>query len=463
MKKLQTSLSSAAIDGDGSTTPNAAAATDAAQSATERQAIRRATLNIVPLLFVAWFVNYLDRANIGFAALQMNQELGLGPEAFGFAAGVFYFGYIFFEVPSNMLMHRFGARRWLARIMVTWGMVSIAMAFVKTPMQLYAARMLLGVVEAGFFPSVLYYLSLWFPARHLGKAISQVYAANIVSLIIGAPLSAMLMAHFHQAGGFSGWRWMMVLEGAPAIVLGLIAFFHLVDKPAQASWLSAPQRQWLVEAMASSTRDAASHGAASARAAFAKPMVWLMGLLYFCIGVGFFGISTWLPQVIKQMTNLPLIQIGFVSAFPFLLGAVAMIANARHSDRTLERRWHLTLALILGAVGLAGSGATSASPALSYVFICIAAIGIVGSLSVFWTIPPTFLAGSGAAGGMALINAISGLAGFFAPWLVGVVRAHTADFTVTLYCLALSQVVAALLAAGLRYPNSRQADIMTVH
>ncbi|SMG58281.1 MFS transporter [Paraburkholderia susongensis] len=421
----------------------------------EKKLISRVTWRLVPLIFVAWFINYLDRANIGFAALQMNQELGMGPEMFGFAAGIFYLGYILFEVPSNMLMHRFGASTWLARIMFTWGIVSVGMAFVQTPQQLYAARLLLGIVEAGFFPSVLYYLALWFPARHLGKAISQVYSANIVSLIIGSPISALIISHFHEKGGFSGWRWMMILEGAPAILLGVIAFFYMVNRPSEARWLSPAERNWLVRTMASEQASAAAKGSATFRKALTAPMVWLLGLLYCCIGIGFFGVSTWLPQVIRQLTDLSIMEIGFVSAIPFILGAIAMIANARHSDRTMERRWHLTGSLIVGTAGLAASGLTSSMPLVSFTFICIAAAGIVGSLSVFWTIPPTFLAGAGAAGGMALINAISGLAGFFAPWLVGVARARTHDFTLALYGLALSVAVAVLLAAFLPYAKAQ--------
>ncbi|MDN4574771.1 MFS transporter [Pandoraea cepalis] len=429
----------------------------------ERETVRLVTWRLVPLIFVAWFVNYLDRANISFAALQMNQELGMGPEMFGFAAGIFYLGYIGFEVPSNMLMHRFGARAWLARIMVTWGIVSAATAFVQTPQQLYGARLMLGVVEAGFFPCVLYYLALWFPKQHLGRAISRVYSANIVSLIIGGPLSALLISHFHEASGFSGWRWMMMIEGIPAVVLGVIAWFVLVDRPADARWLSAEQRQWLVGAMAGEEAISAKHGVSSFRSAMTAPMVWLMGLLYFCIGIGFFGISTWLPQVIKQMSSLSIVEIGLVSAIPFVLGAIAMLANARHSDRTMERRWHLAGALFIGAAGLAGSGLTSNLPLASFACICVAAAGIVGSLSVFWTIPPTFLAGAGAAGGMALINAISGLAGFFAPWLVGVARGRSPDFTVALYCLAASVAVAAILAMILPYGRSKTDGNVTAY
>lgn len=419
----------------------------------EKQTIRKMTWSIVPLLFAGWFVNYLDRANIGFAALQMNQELGLGPEMFGFAAGIFYLGYILFEVPSNLMMHRFGARKWLARIMFTWGLVAIGIAFVKTPTQLVVGRILLGIVEAGFFPCVLYYLASWFPAKHLGKAIGQVYSANIIALVIGFPISGLIMNLAHEAGGFSGWRWMMIIEGAPAVLLGVIAFFHIVDKPADAKWLSERERSWLLQTLKAEQTSAEEIGTSSFKKALATPMVYFLGLTYFSMGVGFFGISTWLPQVIKQMTNLSIIQIGLVGAIPFLLGAIAMILNGKHSDRTHERRWHLAVPLAIGALGLAASGLTSSTPLVSFIFICVAATGIVGSFSVFWTVPPTFLAGAGAAGGMALINAISGLAGFFAPWLVGVVRGRTHDFTLTLYVLAAAVVVAALLAAFLPYPG----------
>lgn len=429
----------------------------------EKQTIKKMTWSIVPLLFAGWFVNYLDRANIGFAALQMNQELGLGPEMFGFAAGIFYLGYILFEVPSNWMMHRFGARKWLARIMVTWGLVAVGIAFVKTPTQLVVGRILLGVVEAGFFPCVLYYLASWFPAKHLGKAIGQVYSANIIALVVGFPISGLIMEVAHEVGGFSGWRWMMLLEGAPAVLLGVIAFFHIVDKPADARGLSDGERNWLVQTLETERASAEDVGTSSFKKALATPMVYFLGLTYFFMGVGFFGVSTWLPQVIKQMTSMSVIQIGLVGAIPFLFGAIAMILNGKHSDRTSERRWHLAVPLALGALGLAASGLTSSMPLVSFIFICVAAAGIIGSFSVFWTLPPTFLAGAGAAGGMALINAISGFAGFFAPWLVGVIRGHTPDFTMTLYMLAAAVVVAAMLAAFLPYPSrAKSASIREV-
>ncbi|MET3373628.1 sugar phosphate permease [Variovorax boronicumulans] len=422
---------------------------------TERQTIRTVTWKLVPLLFIAWFVNYLDRATIGVMALQMNQEIGLGPEAFGFAVGIFYVGYVLFEVPSNMVMHRVGARRWLSRILVCWGVVLIGTAFVRTPMQLNVARFLLGVVEAGLLPAIVYYLGLWFPAKYFGKPVSVVYVACIISLIVGGPFCTFLMVHFNDVVGFTGWRWTMVLEGVMGVAVGVVARFYLVDRPSEATWLSQAQRLWLSSEMDKVAREAASQGASSASQAFKSPIVWLMGLLYFCTGIAFFGISTWLPQVINQMAKLPLLTIGFVFSFPFALGAIAMILNARHSDRTLERRWHLTGALAVGAIGMFASGWTSASPGIAYALICVATIGLTASLGVFWAIPSTFLSGSGAASGMALINAISSLSGLLGPWLIGIVLGRTSDVTETLYWMAASLIVAAVLAALLPYPNGR--------
>jgi ACS family tartrate transporter-like MFS transporter len=457
MEESDVPASPLAFSGENGLSPKKETYADAETAEIERQTIKQITWKLVPILFIAWFINYLDRASIGVAALQMNQDLGLGPEAFGFAAGIFYVGYIVFEVPSNIFMHRVGARRWLARILFMWGLVLIGTAFVRTPLQLDIARVLLGSVEAGLLPAIMYYLGLWFPAKHLGKPISVVYVACIVSLIVGGPVCSFLMSRFNDTGGFLGWRWMMLLEGALGATLGVVARFYLVDRPGEASWLSNTQRKWLIGEMDKTSGEAARNGTSSTREALTKPIVWLMGLLYFCTGIAFFGISTWMPQVINQMTKLPLIQIGFVSSFPFALGAVAMIANAKHSDRTLERRWHLAGALAIGVIGMFGSGLVSGMPELSYAFICLATIGLTGSLGVFWTIPPTFLAGGGAAGGMALINAISSLSGLLGPWLIGVMRSKTTDVTMTLYWMAISLVLATVLAAVLPYPNPRHA------
>lgn len=436
-------------------------ASGSAISEIERQTIRIVTWKLVPLLFLAWFINYLDRATIGVMALQMNQELGLGPEAFGFAVGIFYVGYVLFEVPSNMIMHRVGARRWLSRILICWGVVLVGTAFVQTPMQLNIARFLLGVVEAGLLPAIVYYLGLWFPPRYFGKPVSVVYVACIVSLIVGGPLCTFLMSQFQDTAGFTGWRWTMVLEGVLGAALGVVARLYLVDRPTEAKWLSSAQRHWLSTEMDKAAREAARQGTASASQAFKSPIVWLMGLLYFCTGIAFFGISTWLPQVINQMVKLPMLTIGFVFSFPFALGAIAMILHARNSDRTRERRWHLTGALAVGAIGMFASGWASASPGMAYALICIATIGLTASLGVFWSIPSTFLSGAGAAGGMALINAISSTSGLLGPWLIGIVLGRTSDVTHTLYWMAGSLVVAAVLALVLPYPSRAVSQART--
>ncbi|MFT4067005.1 MFS transporter [Paraburkholderia sp.] len=426
----------------------------------ERSTIRKLTSRLIPLLFIIWFVNYLDRANLGFAALQMNRELGLTPPMFGFAAGVFYVGYILFEIPSNMLMRRFGARAWIARIIFTWGLVSISQAAINSPYQLYSARFLLGVAEAGFLPGVMYYLTYWFPAEYRAKAIGQVYSANTLSIVIGAPLSGIVMSMTHQVAGLSGWRWMFIVEGVPAVVLGVVTFFYLTNRPADAGWLSDAERNWLVTRMKQDHDSAGKLGTSSFRVAMTRPIVWLLGLLYFSIGIGFFGVSVWLPQVIKQMSSLSLVQIGFVNAIPFLLGTIAMLMNGRHSDRTRERRWHLAIPLAIGTLGLVASAMTSADPLLSFGFVCLATTGIVGALSVFWAVPSTFLSGAGAAGGLALINTLSAFSGFAAPYLIGWIRGMTPDFTAATYVMAASIGIAALLAALLPYPDRfRQTEV----
>ncbi|WP_396331111.1 MFS transporter [Burkholderia anthina] len=428
----------------------------------ERSTIRKLTAHLIPLLFIIWFVNYLDRANIGFAALQMNKELGLTPQMFGFAAGIFYLGYIIFEIPSNLLMRRFGARTWIARIIFTWGLVSIGQAWIESPYQLYSARFLLGVAEAGFLPGVMYYLTYWFPAEYRAKAIGQVYSANTLSIVIGAPLSSIVMSMSDQIAGLSGWRWMFIVEGVPAMVLGIVTFFYLTNRPIDAKWLSDSERGWLVARMEQDRESAEKLGTSSFRVAMSKPIVWMLGLLYFCIGIGFFGVSVWLPQVLKQMSSLSLIQIGFVNAIPFLLGTIAMLVNGKHSDRTRERRWHLAIPLAIGTVGLVVSAMTVGNPLLSFCFICIATTGIVGALSVFWAVPSTFLSGAGAAGGLALINTISAFSGFTAPYLIGWIRGMTENFTAATYVMAAGIGVATLLAALLPYPDRFRTAEMSI-
>ncbi|AYZ67960.1 MFS transporter [Burkholderia multivorans] len=413
-------------------------------------AMRKTTLRIVPLLFMLWLVNFLDRVNVSFAALDMTKAFHFTPELYGFGAGIFFIGYILFEIPSNLALQRFGARVWLTRIIVTWGIVSALQAFIFDATSFVAIRFLLGVAEAGFLPGVLYYLTRWFPAERRARAIGQVMSANMIAVVVGAPLSAAIMSIDHAAG-LAGWQWMFIVEAVPAVALGVVTYCFLSDEPQQATWLSAPERAWLVDAMQRDRAAAASIGTERFGDALREPIVWLLGLLYLMVGVGFFGITLWLPQIVRQIAEMSTMRVGLFSAVPFLLGAVAMVVNGRHSDRTLERRWHLALPLAIGSLGLAAS-AVAPSAVAAMACVCVAMLGIGASLSVFWSIPSSFLTGRAAAGGLALVNMISGLSGFVGPYVIGWIRGHSPDFANALFFMAGSVAIAALLAAVLPFP-----------
>jgi MFS transporter, ACS family, tartrate transporter len=416
--------------------------------------MRKVTLRIVPLLFVLWLVNFLDRVNISFAALDLTKAFHFTPEIYGFGAGIFFIGYILFEIPSNLALQRFGARVWLTRIIVTWGIVSGLQAFIFNGASFIAIRFLLGVAEAGFLPGVLYYLTRWFPSEQRARAIGQVMSANMVAVVIGAPLSAVVMS-MNNVVGLAGWQWVFILEAFPAVALGVLTFFFLAGEPANARWLSNSERDWLLVTMKRDHAQAASMGTEKLGVALREPIVWLLGFLYLLVGIGFFGITLWLPQIIKQISGMSTIRVGVLSALPFLLGAFAMIFNGRHSDRTLERRWHLSIPLAIGSVGLAASAlGHSANEELAWV--CVALVGIGASLSVFWSIPSSFLTGRAAAGGLALVNVISGFSGFLGPYAIGWIRGHSPDFSNALFFMAGSVAAAAVLAAILPFPGVRQ-------
>ncbi|KWO10821.1 MFS transporter [Burkholderia ubonensis] len=429
----------------------------------ENAVVRKVTRRLVPLLFAIYFVNFLDRVNIGFAALQMNDELGLKPAMYGLAASIFYAGYILFEIPSNLLLQRFGGRTWLARIIVTWGVISIAQAAITSPHHLYGVRFLLGIAEAGFFPGLIYYLTCWYPQAHRAKAIGKVYSANTIAVIVGAPLSGLLMSSMHGLGGLSGWKWMFIVEGIPAVVLGIAAFLYLTDAPSKAAWLSDAERTWLTEKMKREDRAAASLGTSELLPALTSPIVWLLGLLYFSLGIGFNGITMWLPQLIKQLSGLPIAAIGLVSAVPFVVGTAAMLVNGKHSDKTQERRWHLAIPLAVGALGMIASAAAWSNPLVAFLFLCVATAGLMGGLSVFWSIPSAFLSGAAAAGGLALVNTIGSVSGLSAPYLIGLIRDRTTDFSAPVYFMASGIAVAAVLAAVLPYPDRFEPARASVH
>jgi ACS family tartrate transporter-like MFS transporter len=415
----------------------------------EAAVFSRVRLRLIPFMFLLYVVNYLDRVNIGFAALQMNKDLGFGPEVYGYGAGIFFWGYLLFEVPSNLLMDRVGARIWIARIMVGWGIVSTSMMFMHSATSFYALRFLLGIAEAGFFPGMILYLTYWFPASERAKSVSQFMTATAIAGVIGGPLSGALLT-LNGTLGLRGWQWLFLLEGIPSILLGVVVFIYLTDRPEQAYWLTEEQRTWLVARMQEDRASRAGTGQhTSVTAALTNSRVWLFAMLYFCIVVCFYGVTFFLPTILKQLSGLPDFAIGLIAAIPYIIAAVTMVLVGMSSDRTGERHLHLAGCVTVGAIGLVLSSMTT-QPVLALVTLSIAAAGIWGGLGPFWAMPTAYLSGTAAAGGIALINSIGNLGGFLGPSLVGGIVQRTGNFSLALFTIAGSLVIACVLVLALR-------------
>jgi D-galactonate transporter len=424
--------------------PFAATESRAFEYATVRKVYRR----LIPFLCVLQVASYLDRINVGFAQLQMKSALGFSDSVYGLGAGIFFIGYFFFEVPSNLILSRIGARVWIARIMITWGLISSAMAIIKTPAGFYALRFLLGVAEAGFFPGVIYYLGLWFPARERASAVARFMTATAISGIVGGPLSGALFT-LDGVAGLAGWQWIFIAEGIPSIVLGITTLFFLTDHPAAAKWLSTEERSYLDATMRVETNDIARRGHVSLRHALLHPRVWQLSLLSFTLLVGMYSISFWLPQIVKSFSGPDNVEVAFLSAIPYIAAAIAMVVVGAHSDRKEERRVHIAFAAVAGAVGLAASTLVH-TPISALISLSLAAIGIFSAIPVFWALPTAFLSGTAAAGGIALINSVGNLGGFIGPYLMGRLRDATGDFTRSLLTVAGLLVGSAALAVSLR-------------
>ncbi len=418
--------------------------------------VQKVSRRLIPYLFVLYVAAYLDRINVGFAQLQMKSALGFSDTVYGLGMGIFFLGYFLFEVPSNLILARVGARVWIARIMITWGVISSAMAMVQTPAEFYALRFLLGVAEAGFFPGVIYYLSQWFPAATRAAAISRFMTAMAVSGIIGGPLSAGLF-QLDGMGGLAGWQWIFVAEGVPSVVLGLTTLWFLTDRPAQATWLSAAEREQLDRAMRAETADIERHGHVSLLRALLHPMVWRLSLLSFTLLVGLYSISFWLPQIVESFSHGSSSEVALLSAIPYLAAVVAMVVVGAHSDRTQERRLHIAGAALVGAAGL-GATAVVQSPVLGLIALSIAAMGVFSAIPVFWSLPTTFLTGTAAAGAIALINSLGNLGGFVGPFLIGYARDLTGGFGGSLMFIAGLLVGGAALAVNLRRSPPRASE-----
>jgi ACS family tartrate transporter-like MFS transporter len=379
---------------------------------------------------VAW----LDRVNVGFAALQMNEDLKFSPAVYGLGAGLFFIGYALFEVPSNLVLARVGARRWIARIMVTWGLLSAGMMFVHSVTSFYVLRFLLGVAEAGFFPGIIYYLSGWYPATQRARAVSWFMVAIPLTIVIGGPLAGYLL-EMDGLGGLRGWQWLFLIEGLPAVILGVIVFFYLTDCPEQAQWLEPAERTWLSNAInAEQVQARERHGVGLGRALL-HPMVWALGFVAFAFQCGSYGLTLWIPQIIKGLAGFTDFEVGMISAIPYFAAAVGMVMIGAHSDRSGERFTHIAGSMLVGAIGFTAS-AYLTSPVPGLIALTVAAVGDLGSRGPFWALPGRFLAGHASAGGIALINTVGALGGFVGPSLIGFVKNATGSFKGGLILLA---------------------------
>lgn len=411
----------------------------------ESRTIRRIYWRIVPLFFAMMFFNYLDRINIGFAGLKMNQDLGFGPETFGFGASIFFLGYMVLEVPSNLMLHWAGARVWLARILISWGAVATCTAFASGVWSFDALRFALGLAEAGFMPGVVLYFSYWFPTRYRARAIAGYIIAGALSAVFGGPISTALMTYCDRLAGLHGWQWMFIAEGVPTMLLGLFTLYYLSDRPDDARWLTEGERRWLQSELAAEQAAIERYGRFRLSDAICDVRVWLLASLFGCALVGIYGMLIWLPQIIKSLGSRSDIEIGFLSAVPPLLGVVGTLIVSRSSDRSGDRKLHLAAVYTLGAIGMLSSALVS-NPLAAYLCLCLAGLGINSGNALFWSLNASFMTGVAAATSIATVNTIAQFGGLIGPWLIGLVKHETGSFSLALTIVAGFLFVAAVIA-----------------
>ena len=418
------------------------AATDPAADA----AYRKVSWRLLPFLMLCYFVAYLDRVNVGFAQLQMKGDLQFSDAVYGLGAGIFFLGYFLFEVPSNLLLHRVGARVWIARIMISWGVISALTLFIQTPTMFYVARFLLGLAEAGFFPGIILYLTYWYPARRRSQMTAWFMSAVALSGLVGGPVSGWILHHFHGQSGLAGWQWLFLLEGVPAVLLGLATLGYLDNGIASAKWLSAEEKQLLQRGVDGENR---SKQHVSALQGMRSPRVWLFALVYFSVVMGLYGLGFWLPLLLRSTGVSDPRTIGWLVAIPYGASIVAMVLVGRSSDARGELRWHVALPALVGAAGLALSTLWPHDTLAAVITLTVATCGIMTVLPLFWSLPTAFLAGSAAAAGIALINSLGNLAGFFGPSIVGWVKQATHSTNGGVLVLAGFMVLCAALVLSL--------------
>jgi ACS family tartrate transporter-like MFS transporter len=413
-----------------------------ASSLLEERAIRKITWRLIPFLMLLYFIAFLDRINVGFAALTMNKDVGLTSQMFGLGSGIFFLGYFVFEVPSTIILHKVGARFWIGRVMITWGLVSIAMAFTRGPISFYVLRFLLGLAEAGFFPGIILYLSYWFPSNHRSAVTAMFMAAAPAAGLIGSPVSGALM-QFNGLLGLRGWQWLFLVEGVPALVLGLITFHFLTDRPANALWLTADERDWLSSAIQQEQTDLKDPRSHSAWRALADWKVLALSLAYFGTSAGLYTIGFWAPLIVKGL-GFSVFRVGLLVAIPNLIAVVGMVLWSRNSDRTGERYWHAAIACLIGAVGMAVAARAGSSAVLAITGLSLTAFGVSAAKPPLWSIPTTFFGGTAAAASIGLINSLGTLGGFAGPYMIGSTNGTSGNFTRGLYLVGGTLIVSAV-------------------
>ncbi|MFB3162445.1 MFS transporter [Neobacillus sp. 179-J 1A1 HS] len=411
--------------------------------ALEQSTTKKVTLRLIPFLFLCFVIAILDRVNIGFAALKMNEDLGFSNAVFGFGAGIFFLGYFLLEVPGSAMMNKVGARKWISRIMISWGIIAILMAFVQTPWQFYSARFLLGVAEASFYPCMVHYLSGFYQSKHHAKAIAGFMLAIPGANALGSPLSTFLLNVDWL--GFAGWQWLFIVEAIPAVVLGVVCYFYLDDKIEDVKWLNPDEKKWLIDITTKEKLEKQQVKHYTFLQALKDRDVLILSVGYFCWMVGYYGINMFLPTISKglsETTSLSTQNMGWILGFMYVCAMVVMFLVGNHSDKKNERRWHVAACLTTSAIAMIiSSYIADTNIVLAFVFLTIALCGAFGAYSPFWAIPPSFLTGAAAGGAIALINSIGNLGGFFGPYIVGYIKDVTGSFNASMIFLGVSMII----------------------